>query len=48
MSTKPKNELTETKIYVLKEPDSLDIRYVGKTVNSLLSRLGSHISDAKN
>lgn len=47
MSTKPKNELTDTKIYVLKDPDSLDIRYVGKTVNSLISRLGQHIADTK-
>lgn len=47
MSTTPKNELAETRIYVLKDPDSLEIRYVGKTVSSLLSRLGGHIADAK-
>ena len=35
------------KIYVLKHPDTLEIRYVGKTVRSLSKRLGNHIANAK-
>lgn len=35
------------KIYVLKHPDTLEIRYVGKTVRSLSRRLGNHIANAK-
>ena len=35
------------KIYVLKHPDTLEIRYVGKTVRSLNRRLGNHIANAK-
>lgn len=34
-------------IYVLKHPDTLEIRYVGKTVRSLNRRLGNHIANAK-
>lgn len=48
MSRAPKNELTETKIYIMKDPDTLEIRYVGKTVKkSLVARLGEHIQDSK-
>lgn len=35
------------KIYVLKHPDTLEVRYVGKTVRSLSRRLGNHIANAK-
>jgi len=34
-------------IYALKDPDTLEIRYVGKTVRSLSRRLGNHIANAK-
>lgn len=37
----------KVKIYVLKHPDTLEIRYVGKTVRSLSRRLGNHIANAK-
>ena len=46
MSTKPKNEEKLTKIYVLKDPDTLEVRYVGKTVNTLIGRLGEHIRES--
>ena len=35
------------KIYVLKHPDTLEIRYVGKTIGSLNKRLCNHIANAK-
>ena len=35
------------RIYVLKHPDTLEVRYVGKTVRSLNRRLGNHIANAK-
>lgn len=38
----------KVKIYVLRNPDTLEIRYVGKTVRSLAQRLGNHIYNAKN
>lgn len=47
MSTKPKNEETLTRIYVLKDPETNEIRYVGKTIKSLIVRLGEHINEAK-
>lgn len=37
----------EVHIYVLKHPDTLEVRYVGKTVRSLSRRLGNHIANAK-
>ena len=37
----------EVYIYVLKHPDTLEIRYVGKTVRKLSRRLGNHIANAK-
>ena len=46
MSTKPK-ETDKTIIYVLKDPDTLEVRYVGKTAQTLICRLGGHISEAK-
>lgn len=36
-----------TKIYLLKDPDTNEIRYVGKTVKSLNIRLSQHISRSK-
>lgn len=41
------NDTRRVKIYVLKHPDTLEIRYVGKTVRSLSRRLGNHIANAK-
>lgn len=35
------------RIYVLKHPETLEVRYVGKTVRSLSRRLGNHIANAK-
>lgn len=40
-------DIRPVKIYVLKHPDTLEIRYVGKTVRSLSRRLGNHIANAK-
>ena len=37
----------KVKIYVLKHPDTLEIRYVGKTIRSLSRRLGNHITNAR-
>lgn len=37
----------KVKIYVLKHPDTLEVRYVGKTVRSLSRRIGNHIANAK-
>lgn len=37
----------KVKIYALKHPDTLEVRYVGKTVRSLSRRLGNHIANAK-
>lgn len=41
------HDTRKVKIYTLKHPDTLEIRYVGKTVRSLSRRLGNHISNAK-
>ena len=41
------NDTRRVKIYVLKHPDTLEIRYVGKTVRSLSRRLGNHVANAK-
>ena len=40
-------DIRPVKIYVLKHPDTLEIRYVGKTIRSLSRRLGNHIANAK-
>lgn len=40
-------DVRQVKIYVLKHPVTLEIRYVGKTVRSLSRRLGNHIANAK-
>lgn len=37
----------KVKIYVLKDPKTLEVRYVGKTVRKLCQRLGNHIYNAK-
>lgn len=37
----------KVKIYVLKHPDTLEVRYVGKTVKRLCERIGNHITNAK-
>jgi len=36
-----------TKIYTLKDPNTLKIRYIGKTVQKLKKRLSGHITWAK-
>ena len=41
------NGTRKVKIYTLKHPDTLEVRYVGKTVRSLSRRLGNHIDNAK-
>ena len=40
-------DIRPVKIYVLKHPDTLEVRYVGKTVRSLSRRLGNHIANAR-
>ena len=40
-------DIRPVKIYVLKHPDTLEVRYVGKTVRSLNRRLGNHVANAK-
>ena len=47
MSTTPKNENVETLIYVLKDPETKVIRYVGKTVHTLQRRLSQHLYDSR-
>lgn len=37
----------KTKIYVLKRPDTKEVRYVGKTIQKLKKRLSGHITKAK-
>lgn len=37
----------ETKIYVLIDPNTLQVRYIGITCQSLKDRLGNHIHDAR-
>lgn len=46
MSTTPKNIESRTSIYVMKDPTTLEVRYVGKTVQTLISILGQHIADS--
>lgn len=41
------NDTRKVKIYILKDPDTLEIRYVGKTLMSLEHRLGNHINNAR-
>ncbi len=37
----------KTKIYILKHPDTLEVKYVGKTIQTLKKRLSGHITKAK-
>ena len=37
----------KVKIYVLKHPDTLEVRYIGKTIRTLSKRLGNHVANAK-
>ena len=43
----PKNKDVNTFIYTLSDPDTKEIRYVGKTVKSLKARLTNHIYTSK-
>ena len=36
------------KIYVLKHPETLEVRYIGRTKNKLNARLNGHLSKARN
>lgn len=47
MAKTPKNKNITTIIYSLEDPDTNEIRYIGKTVKSLPSRLTNHIYTAK-
>ena len=47
MSTTPKDTKTRTSIYVLKNPDTNEIRYVGKTSKDLNRRLQQHIYESE-
>lgn len=47
MSKTPKDPDSRTSIYVLKDPETLEIRYVGKTVSELKHRLKGHIYRSK-
>jgi len=39
--------MNTSKLYVLKDPETLEIRYVGITIRTLQKRLSGHICDAK-
>jgi len=41
------SEMKLIKIYVLRDPVSLEVRYVGQTGQTLLNRLKGHIADSK-
>ena len=47
MSATPKDTKTRTSIYVLKNPDTNEIRYVGKTSKDLNRRLQQHIFESE-
>lgn len=47
MSTTPKDVKVRTSIYVLKNPDTDEVRYVGKTSKDLTRRLNQHIYDSE-
>lgn len=47
MSKTPNDPSTLTRIYVMKDPETEDIRYVGKTVKTIQRRLREHISAIK-
>ena len=46
MSTTPKDVKTRTSIYVLKDPNTSEIRYVGKTSKNLNRRLQQHMHES--
>lgn len=37
-----------SKLYVLKHPDTLEVKYVGITMKTLSERLDAHLLDVKN
>lgn len=47
MAKIPKNTKIKTLIYTLEDPDTNEIRYVGKTIKSLSNRLTHHIYSCK-
>lgn len=47
MAKIPKNIKVQTFIYTLEDPDTNEIRYVGKTIKSLNNRLTGHIYSCK-
>ena len=40
--------MEKAKLYVLQDPDTLEIRYVGITMKNLSERLNKHLIDVKN
>jgi sarcosine oxidase delta subunit len=48
MSKIPQNTKVLTRIYILKDPENQQVRYVGKTVKSLKARLTDHLYERKN
>lgn len=48
MANRPYSGKKLARIYGLADPETLEIRYIGKTVNSLKNRLKQHIKHAKN
>lgn len=47
MSRTPNDPNAKTFLYILKDPETEEIRYVGKTVKKLEHRLKEHISACK-
>jgi hypothetical protein len=47
MAKIPKNTKIKTLIYTLSDPDTKEIRYIGKTIKPLKHRLASHIYTSK-
>jgi hypothetical protein len=47
MSKTPKNTQVPTFIYTLSDPETKEIRYIGKTVKKLKTRLSDHLYSAK-
>lgn len=47
MARKPDNIKANTLIYTLADPDTGEVRYIGKTVKSLATRLSAHIHSYK-
>ena len=40
--------MEKPKLYVLQDPDTLEIKYVGITMKTLQERLNKHLLDVKN